>query len=71
MSGCCCRSAEKQNGDVRVIYGDKKEDIMKDYKIVQRTLQRIAKSEKEIRQDAISMKSTKKKENEQVATARM
>ena len=52
----------------RLKNGDKKEDIMKDYKIVQRTLQRIAKSEKEIRQDAISMKSTKKKENEQVAT---
>ena len=45
----------------RLKNGDKKEDIMKDYKIVQRTLQRIAKSEKEIRQDAISMKSTKKK----------
>ena len=34
---------------------------MTEFKIVQRTLQRIAKSEKEIRQDALSMQSTKKK----------
>ena len=43
---------------------------MTEFKIVQRTRtpQRIAKSEKEIRQDALSMQSTKKKEKEQVAT---
>ena len=51
----------------RLKNGSKKEDIMTEFKIVQRTLQRIAKSEKEIRQDALSMQSTKK-EKEQVAT---
>ena len=51
----------------RLKNGSKKEDIMTEFKIVQCTLQRIAKSEKEIRQDALSMQSTKK-EKEQVAT---
>ena len=45
----------------RLKNGSKKEDIMTDFKIVHRTLQRIAKSEKEIRQDALSMQSTKKR----------
>ena len=45
----------------RLKNGSKKEDIMTEFKIVQRTLQRIAKSEKEIRQDALSMQSTKKR----------
>ena len=45
----------------RLKNGCKKEDIMTEFKIVQRTLQWIAKSEKEIRQDALSMQSTKKK----------
>ena len=45
----------------RLKNGAKKEDIMTEFKISQRTLKRIAKSEKEIRQDAISMQSTKKR----------
>ena len=45
----------------RLKNGSKKEDIMTEFKIVQRTLQRIAKSEKEIRQDALSMQSKNKR----------
>ena len=53
--------ADKVKISDRLKNGSKKEDIMIEFKIVQRTQQRIAKSEKEIRQDALSMQSTKKK----------
>ena len=39
---------------------EKKEQIMIDFDIVQQTLQRIAKSETQIRQDSRSMQSTQK-----------
>ena len=56
--------ADKVKISDRLKNGSKKEDIMTEFKIVQRTLQRIAKSEKEIRQDALSMQSILKKEKE-------
>ena len=43
----------------RMKNGDKREEIMKDYNIVQRTLQRIAKSESQICQDSLCMQSTR------------
>ena len=39
----------------------KKDKIMSDYKIVARTLQRIAKSENQIRKDSLSMQPTQKR----------
>ena len=42
----------------RLKNGDKKDKIMSDYKIVARTLQRIAKSENQIRKDSLSMQTT-------------
>ena len=51
--------ADKVKISDRLKNGSMKEDVT-EFKIVQRTLQRIAKSEKEIRQDALSMQSTKK-----------
>ena len=45
----------------RLKNGDKKDKIMSDYKIVARTLQRIAKSENQIRKDSLSMQPTQKR----------
>ena len=45
----------------RLKNGDKKDKIMSDYKIVARTLQRIAKSENQIRNDLLSMQPTQKR----------